>query len=402
VYKRGRLWLAAVGGAVALVAALTTVPAGAAPAKTLATVPRTAASPWKWTKLVAIPGKGVSLGGVSCPSVHLCVADGNRGKTEGIYYTTKPGGGGATWKFVPWTEAYSGGGSGEDLSCDQAGVHYDCAIAGFQPLPGHPNESFGGSLFQTGNPMGRNWGMALLDTSTNGDFGAISCWSGPSCAELDDAGNVYTTAGATATSATALFPQDDGFSGIWSIGCAPYVKGQPNFFCAAVDQNAGHSIGWSTDPTDGKWTTGAIPVGGDDLDHIACGGPGLCVVTINSDAGTGSARIAVSHGNTASVSWDRSFVKFDLLAHSQADISAVGCSSKTLCAAAGIDAIFNKHPYYLVSVSTNPGGGTKAWHTTTIPFKATLNIPPYPLAINCPSTHLCVMVTSSGKVTVGT
>lgn len=110
----------------------------------------------------------------------------------------------------------------------------------------------------------------------------------------------------------------------------------------------------------------------------------------------------MSHGSTAGASWIKSFRKFTLIAHSQADISAVGCSSKSLCAAAGVDAIFNSHPYYLVSVSTNPGGGSGAWHTTKIATKKTNSLPDYPLAINCPSTKLCVMVTGGGKVLVGT
>lgn len=251
--KRSRWSFVAIAAVVALAGAVTTLPAGAATA-------RTPAAAWKWSKFVAIPGKGVSLGGMSCPSVHLCVADGNLGKKEGIFYTTNPAGGGKTWKFVAWSEAFSGGGSGEDVSCDQAGVHVDCALAGYAPIKGHPGESYGGSLFQSGNPTAPNWGAALVDTQTNGDLGAVSCWSGPACAELDDAGNVLTTAGATVTSLTALFPADDGYSGIWSIGCAPYVKGQPNIFCAAVDQNSAHSVGWSTDPSGGKWTTASIVV----------------------------------------------------------------------------------------------------------------------------------------------
>ncbi len=87
--KRSRWSFVAVAGAVALAAALTTLPAGAATAGT-------AAAAWKWSKFVAIPGKGVALGGMSCPSVHLCVADGYRGKSEGIFYTTDPAGGGKT------------------------------------------------------------------------------------------------------------------------------------------------------------------------------------------------------------------------------------------------------------------------------------------------------------------
>ena len=155
---------------VALAGAVTTLPAGAATA-------RTPAAAWKWSKFVAIPGKGVSLGGMRCPSVHLCVADGNLGKKEGIFYTTNPAGGGKTWKFVAWSEAFSGGGSGEDVSCDQAGVHVDCALAGYAPIKGHPGRILRRLPVPVGQPDGaqlggcprrypderRPWGGVLLE-----------------------------------------------------------------------------------------------------------------------------------------------------------------------------------------------------------------------------------------------
>src|SRR5580704_9955942 len=54
------------------------------------------AAGWKWSKSQKLPGKGKrnGIGGISCPSAHLCIADaaGVNAGPDGIYYTTDPGG----------------------------------------------------------------------------------------------------------------------------------------------------------------------------------------------------------------------------------------------------------------------------------------------------------------------
>jgi hypothetical protein len=373
----------------AVIAASTMAPSAAS------TIGHAAAPTWVWSKVVAMPGKAATygIGGLSCASNSLCVSDvlqSDNNKT-GIYETTDPAAGGSKWHFVAFSEPFTGGDTGDDVSCEPAGVHDDCAMVGFAPLPGHPNESYGGSIFQSGTPTKPNWGAALTDTTAQ--FGAVSCWANVNCASIDDDSDVVTTAGATVTSQSVpLWPADEGFSGIWAIGCAPFTAGQPNPFCAAVDQNASHSIAWTTDPTSGKWRVEPVGVPrGLQLWHVACASAGVCVVAENNDIGSGFARIGVSHGDTFGLSWVTSFKQFDLFPkNSTAGVSAVTCNSAKMCAAGGASSTEG-----FVSLSTNPSvPGT--WHTYALKKGWE------PVAMSCPSLKLCVLVSSNGGVVVGT
>jgi hypothetical protein len=272
-----------------------------------------------------------------------------------------------------------------------AGAHTDCAMVGWQPVGGVWQDSYGGSIFQSGTPTAANWGPALVDTDQNGDLSAVSCWVNVQCASLDDAGNVLTTAGATVTSGpTPLWPQDSGFSGIWAINCAHGTK--PNPFCAAVNQSASHSIAWSTDPAKGTWRVQAVPVPrGDLLWHIACASAGACVVAESNDVGAGYARIAVSHGDTAGKSWAGTFKGFDLFPKdSGAGVSAVTCEAAKLCFAAGVS---SKGSF--VSVSGNPAVPA-SWHTYLIKGGW------LPFSMSCPTAKLCVVISGNGHFVVGT
>jgi hypothetical protein len=357
--------------------------------------PKTAAASWVWSKSHTLPGKAKTngIGGISCPSVHLCVADaaGVGGGASGIYYTTDPAGGASTWHFKSFSEPFAGADGGDDVSCDVAGAHTDCAMVGWQPVGGVWQDSYGGSIFQSGTPTAANWGAALIDTEQNGDLSAVSCWATVQCASLDDAGNVLTTAGASVTSGpTPLWPQDSGFSGIWAINCAPGVN--PNPFCAAVDQSSAHTIAWSTDPAGGTWQVHAVPVPrGDLLWHVACASAGACVVAENNDLGGGYARIAVSHGDTAAKSWASTFKGFDLFPKdSSAGVSAVTCESAKLCFAAGTSATGS-----FVSVSADPAAAA-SWHTYPITGGW------LPFSMSCPTSKLCVVMSGDGDFVVGT
>jgi hypothetical protein len=388
---RWRTTLAAVLVPVALVAASAAAQA-AAPAA--APAHGTTAPHWVWSKSYKLPGRAKTggIGGISCPSAHLCIADaaGVGGGPHGIYYTTDPAGTASRWHYKSFSEPFAGADGGDDVSCDLAGAHTDCAMVGWQPVGGVWQDSYGGSIFQSGTPTGANWGAALVDTDENGDLSAVSCWANVQCASLDDAGNVLTTAGATVTSGpTALWPQDSGFSGIWAINCARGVN--PNPFCAAVDQTASHSIAWSTDPSDGAWQVRRVPVPrGDLLWHIACASAGACVVTENNDTGGGYARIAVSHGDTAGKVWASTFKGFDLFPKdSGAGVSAVTCQAAKLCFAAGTS---KKSTF--VSVSKDPAVPS-SWHTYSIKGGW------LPFSMSCATAKLCVVMSGNGDFVVG-
>jgi hypothetical protein len=357
---------------------------------------------WHWTKkfeLGAATGlkKHVQYGtyGLACPTTHLCIVpmDGtsvNHPNTPaGDFFTTDPAKGSRKWKFSHWTsDDYAPGDSlsVDNISCAPAGSKSDCNIAGREPVAGSYNESYGATVFQTGSPTHSDWGAALLDDSSPG-FGAVSCFVNVQCAEIDDQGNIFTSAGASVTSDVSVFPADAGFSGIWWIGCAPHESGQKNFFCAAVDQNAAGSIAWTVNPgaQNTKWTIGHIKHG--TLFNVSCWRPGTCIINNNG-------KLIVTNGDTKSKSWTHSFKEAKLPKSVQTTVQTTDCNAK-LCAVAGDSAKLGQY----VAIATNPRG-----HWSVIPLgkshKLVLN--DGISNVSCPTTKMCVVDNGYGQVTIGT
>jgi hypothetical protein len=379
-----------------VVVGLFAAPAGASGPK--------AAPAWKWTKefsLGSITGlkKSQPYGayGLTCPSSKLCVVPmaGTGVKAPyfspaGDFFTKTPAKGASGWKFSKWNEDYAPGDSlsVESVACDPAGAKADCIIAGREPVPGSFNESYGATVFQTGQPTDANWGAADVDSSSAG-FGGVSCWANVQCAEIDDNGVVYTTAGATVTSAKSVFPGDAGFAGIWSIGCAPYLSGQHNFFCAAVDQNAGGSIAWTVNPgqSDTKWKVVNLKHG-DTLFDVACYRPGTCIINNNGS-------LVATTGDTAAGSWVRGFKKITLPKGVSGSISTLACNAE-LCAVAGRASKVGQY----VSISTNPYRGR--WQTIPLSKTGKTVLRDGIAFVSCPTVKLCVVGNADGQTTVGT
>jgi hypothetical protein len=358
---------------------------------------------WKWTKKFALGHvtglkKHVQYGtyGLACPTIHLCIVpmDGTSvnppyNSPAGDFYTTSPAKGAKDWKLRKWTtDDYAPGDtlSNDNIACAPAGARTDCNIAGREPVAGSDNESYGAAVFQTGTPTAANWGQALVDDNAPG-FGAVSCFVNVQCAEIDDNGVIFTTAGASVTSAVSVFPSAAGFAGIWWIGCAPGQSNQHNFFCAAVDQNRAGSIAWTVNPgqPDTKWTVGHVKHG--NLFNVACWRPGTCI--INNDG-----QLIVTSGDTKSKSWVQSFKKLTLPKGVGKTVATIDCNAK-LCAAAGQAAKLGQY----VAIATNPHG-----HWSVIPLSKTHK----PVLrdgisnVSCPTVKICVIVNGYGQVTVGT
>lgn len=391
---RWRISLAVVLVPLALIAASMADSTSASTPKATSTAAATAraastakSAGWTWSKSLKLPGsaKRSGIGGISCPSTHMCVADAAGG--HGIYFTTHPASTSKKWTFRKFSEAFEGADGGDDVSCNVDDGVTNCAMVGIQPVMGG---SYGGTIFQSGQPTKGNWGAALVDTETNGQLSAVSCWVNVQCASLDNAGNVVTTEGATVSSGpTPLWPQDTGFSGIWAINCASGIR--PNPFCAAVNQSSKHTVAWSTDPSSGTWHVASVPVPRRDLLwHVACASAGVCVVAENNDTGGGHARIGVSHGNSGAKSWAKSFKSFDLFpSESGAGVSAVTCEPSKLCFAAG-----EAPKSSFVSVSKTPAVAS-SWHTYLIKG----HLAPY--SMSCPNAKLCVVMSGGGEFVVG-
>lgn len=397
--------------AVALVAGLLAAPASAsavrhAAAKHAAVTVSAAKhkATWRWTKkfslgTIAHLKKNQPYGtyGLTCPTIHLCMVpmSGTRvnppyNTPAGDFYTTNPAKGRAGWKLSKWSEDYAPGDSLSDdnIACAPAGTRSDCIIAGREPVPGSYNESYGGTVFQTGTPTTVNWGAALVDDSSPG-FGAVSCFVNVQCAEMDDNGQIFTTAGARVTSEASVFPADTGFSGIWSMGCALHQAGQRDFFCAAVDQNSRGSIAWTLNPgaPDTKWHVSNLRHH-HLLFNVACFKPGECVINNNGS-------LIATNGVTAAASWTHSFKVVALPKDVRGTIETVTCNEK-LCVAAGDAAKVGQY----IAISTNPYHG----HWRVIPLSKTgKNVLSDGISdVSCPSVKLCVIDNGYGQVTVGT
>jgi hypothetical protein len=387
--------MAGIALVLAVVVGLLAVPAGASTTK---------APAWGWTRefsLGSITGvkrdQPYGAYGLTCPSNKFCVVPmaGTSVKAPyytpaGDFFTDTPAKGKSGWKLSKWTEDYAPGDSlsVESVACDPAGRSTDCIIAGREPVPGSYNESYGATVFQTGKPTVANWGAADVDTASAG-FGGVSCWANVQCAEIDDNGEIYTTAGAEVTSATSVFPADAGFAGIWWLGCAPYLSGQHNFFCAAVDQNAGGSIAWTVNPgqSDTKWTVANLKHG-DTLFNIACYRPGACIINNNGS-------LIATNGDTKSGSWVHSFKKVTLPKGVSGSIATLSCNV-TVCAVAGDATKLGQY----VSISTNPYRGR--WDTIPLSKTSRKVLKDGIAFVSCSSAKLCVVGNAYGQTTVGT
>ncbi len=389
----------------ALASAARVAPTYNAPASVAtAKAPAKAAAHWKWSaafNLGHVTGlkKHLAYGtyGLACPSTNLCIIpmDGTRvnppyNSPAGDFYTTSPGKGPKGWHFSKWSEDYAPGDtlSPNSISCDPSGKTKDCNIAGREPVPGSYNESYGATVFQTGSPTTRNWGMSDVDTNSAG-FGAVSCWVNVQCAEVDDNGTIYTTAGANPTSAVSVFPADAGFAGTWSVGCAPYKQGQHNFFCASVDQNGAGTIAWTVNPgqADTKWQVVNLHHH-DLLFDVSCFGPGACLINNNG-------ALILTKGDTGSKSWTKGFKNVTLPKVAKRSVSTIDCNEK-LCAVAGESSKLGQY----VAISTDPAHGH--WQVTRLGKSAKRVLSDGIANVTCPSAKLCVVDNGYGQAVVGT
>jgi hypothetical protein len=362
------------------------------------------AAHWKWSAPFSL-GKHSHLKknqpygtyGLVCPTTHLCIEPmaGTRitaplYSPAGDFITTTPARGASGWRLSKWDEDYAPGDSlsPDNVACAPAGNRTDCIIAGREPAPGGVNNSYGATVFQTGTPTVANWGAALVDDNSPG-FGAVSCFVNVQCAEIDDQGTIYTTAGASVTSAVSVFPADADVSGIWAIGCAQHTAGESTFFCAAVDQNGRGTIAWTLNPgqADTKWKV-VNTKHGDDFFNVACFRPGECLINNGGE-------LLVSHGATTSASWTKTFKKVTLPKGVGRSVATLSCNDK-LCAVAGDAANIGQY----VAISTNPDHGP--WSVIAVGKTKKAVLRDGISNVSCPTTTLCVLTNGYGQVTTGT
>ncbi|HTW19352.1 MAG TPA: hypothetical protein VME70_03950 [Mycobacteriales bacterium] len=366
---------------------------------TAAKAPAKSSGGWKWSpefNLGRVTGLKKHLQyettGVACPDTHLCVIPMfHNGGTytfspAGDFYATDPAKGEKGWKFSKWNEDYepSDSGSLDNIACEPAGKATDCIIAGQEPVIGSYDESYGGTIFQTGTPTSANWGADNFNGYAA--FGSVSCWVNVQCVEINDNGIVFSTAGANVRATATVFKDDTGFAGIWSISCAQWSKSQPNPFCALVDGNSKGSVAWTTNPDDPGMTWHRTNLGHKyNLMNIACFGPGACLI---DNDGT----LLRTHGKTVKA-WPKGFKTVTLpKVGKHADVGAIKCTGD-VCAVGGVTAKGEQ----FISVSGDPAKGH--WDTTFLSKSHKIKNGIDYLA--CASTKLCVVGDSYGDTAVG-
>ena len=206
-------------------------------------------------------GRGVSLSGVSCPSVSLCVAVDDAGD---VVTSTAPTSG------ARWTIAHVDRGHGwqptlDGVSCPSASL---CVAV----------DDAGDAVTSTAPTAGKgHWQIAPVDRD-HGPLDGVSCPSVSLCVAVDDAGDVLTstdpTGGPGYWSRTHVEDPSGSDDQLDGVSC-PSVT-----LCVAV--NFQRQVLTSTNPTGGAAAWRVTPVPGGDglpLDSISCSSPSLCVAT---------------------------------------------------------------------------------------------------------------------------
>jgi hypothetical protein len=262
-----------------------------------------------WTTTDLAPG------GVSCPSVTLCVAAG----MSTVYTTSDPTGGAAAW-----TPALLGAGLAlANITCPAVTL---CVATG---------GGLAGSIAVSSDPAG---GVAAWTVASQGAnyLGAAVCSSTTQCSITDSHGNVYTSSNPA------------GGAGAWTLNPSfPALVGEA---CPSAGRCVGLIGGGSpsstilttSDPSAGPWSITTIP---GDLLSIACPSSSLCLA-----AGWGGALDYTT--NPTDGAWTQTTID------GGRTLASIDCPSSSLCLA--VDYSGN------VLTTSNPTGGPSAWTATFI------------------------------------
>ncbi len=386
------------------------------------TNPTGGAGAWSETELVE-----EELGGVSCPTIKLCVAvDSERGD---VWTSTNPTGGAGAWTVThvdphklydvscaseslcvatdnsgdvltsthptggasEWTSAHVGGGLLERVSCAPSGL---CVALGDGTEVVTSTEPTSGAGAWTSTP---------IEAGEVYSLDGVSCPAQNLCVLVDSGSEVVTSTEPTGgVDAWPVTPVAVGHSTLLGVSCASVdlcvwvddagnvttstdpaggvdtwveshvdehglnaVSCVPAGLCVAVDR-AGDVL-TSTDPTGGAaaWTLANVD-GTMPLRGVACASVSLCVV-IDREGDV----ISSSNPTGGAGAWR-------VAEPGEGRLGGVACPSEHVCIATEVNA-------GNVVVSTNPTGGSAAWSARRVETSELG-------AISCPSTSLCVAI----------
>ena len=321
-------------------------------------VPAAATARLSWSPARLIdPGSGlasgVSLTGVSCPSLSLCVAVDDAGD---VVTSTTPTSG------ARWTVAHVDRGHGRrptlnGVSCPSVSLCVAVDDAGDVVTSTAPTAGEG------------DWKIAPVDLD-HGSLDGVSCPSVSLCVAVDDAGDVLTstdpTGGPSYWSRTHVEDPSGSDAQLDGVAC-PSVS-----LCVAVSFQ--RQVVTSTNPTGGAAAWSVTPVPGGDglpLNSVSCSSPSLCVAT-GQDGG-----LAITTNPTGG---GRAWVNRPLDA---LPLFGVSCAPGGLC----------------VTVDSNGDAFASTARASTW-VRARVDPNNELSAVSCPSARRCVAVDDSGNAVV--
>lgn len=292
--------------------------------------------------------RGAALTGVSCPSSRLCVAVDNRGN---VFTSSHPAAGPGAWTESS-VDRFDGGLNA--VSCPSA--HLCFAVDG------------NGNAVTSTRPTGRlrAWTVRRVDRR-GGGLNAVSCPSGHLCVAVDGKGNAVTSTHPFARGAAWTVRRvDRGGRGLKAVSCSAA------HFCVAVDGD-GYAV-TSTRPTGPAWTVRRVDRGGRGLNAVSCPSAHFCVAVDQNGRAVTSTHPAARRRAWRVVS----------TGDAENGLSAVSCPFPGLCVAVGD----------VIATATDPTGPASGW-TLSHAFPAGASSG---TSVSCPSVGLCVAGDSNGDI----
>jgi hypothetical protein len=337
------------------------------------TSPATPGTRWKDTfidTLTTINGPfPVPLGGISCPSVKLCVATDELGN---VFTSRHPTGPASAWSRTNIDSRFFGDPLHPSLSGISCPTVSLCVAV-----------DAGGNALSSTDPTGGTAAWTRSNVAATALRG-VSCPSASLCVAVDAGGDVLTsqdpTGGAGAWTVAHVDPDVGGAPvALSSISCPSTSR------CVIVD-SAGH-VFTSHDATSrpSTWTSSLVTPHA--FSGVSCGSSSFCVAIdgggnafISRDPSRGAGAWAPVHIDSFSTA---DCGKYGDGYDCQSGVNAISCPTASFCAA--VDSSGDE-----IS-SADPGGGPSAWSGAAIdPDQSSMN------GISCPSRSLCVAADGYG------
>lgn len=344
--------------------------------------PALAVATWESRQVEVGVREGDSLFGISCPTVSVCVAVGNRGT---IVTSENADGGAGAWRSetmkpgphvgtAPGEADRTSPGTFESVSCPTVGM---CAAV-----------TYAGDFYASGNPVGgaSTWRATDLDgDGADTHLKSVSCPTTTFCVAVAAGGSGAASGGGRiigineplSASISAVQVQLDESLDLQAVSCPSPA------FCIAVANQGRIVVSANPGAVGPAWREIETPGGPGDLEAVDCPERGICLA--------GNARgnvLSSTNANAAAPGWRGG--------HTGPSVPITGISCPTVSRCAAVD---NNGD---VAVSVDPTGPLGSWSATNLipflpsgsqgqPFNALFGI-------SCPTVDFCAAVGSRGMI----